>query len=123
MLSIWMLFAATGHVIPIIEVNAAGEVYSRSVLANEGPAQSVFLLHIPKCGTSFGVTAASYPRQHNRSPFPLINKKWRHGDIEHQAIPQDADTGVLRSVVSMFREPEQRSLSAYTWKKVMMTKY
>jgi hypothetical protein len=77
----------------------------------------LFWLHIPKCGTSFGLSAALYPRLQYRSPFPNSRKKWRPGDAEHQAIPVSADEEMLRSVVTIFRNPEERRISAYTWKK------
>ena len=77
----------------------------------------VFWLHVPKCGTSFGLSAAAYPRSSERSPFPPRSGKWRSCDVEHQSIPVSANKKLLRSVVTMFRSPEDRRMSAYNWKK------
>lgn len=65
-----------------------------------------FWLHIPKCGTSFGTSVAIYGIHNSQD----ISKN-------HQALSTTFDRRQLLVVVAMFRDPDQRLLSAYNWIK------
>jgi len=61
-------------------------------------------LHIPKCGSSFGTSVASYG----------LSDVLRPNHVPLSASIGDAQLSV---VVTMLREPDQRLLSAYSWIK------
>lgn len=70
----------------------------------------VWWLHLPKCGTSFGVFAAHTCKEYTKEP----RKKY------HTPVKADASNEFLGKLVGMFRQPEQRlaselgDLSRYT---------
>ena len=67
-----------------------------------GPPPSLWWLHIPKCGTSFGETLKSFRAATDR-PRSM-----------HPSLPAaDAPVELLSRTVAMFRLPEERLVSAH----------
>jgi len=79
---------------------------ARAKEANTSDTPPLFWLHIPKCGTSFGTSVASYPTHPTRDLSQ-----------QHQALSVVQDESQLRAVVGLFRNPDQRLLSSFYWIK------
>eukprot|EP00931_Biecheleriopsis_adriatica_P061157 TRINITY_DN36770_c0_g1_i1.p1 TRINITY_DN36770_c0_g1~~TRINITY_DN36770_c0_g1_i1.p1 ORF type:complete len:313 (-),score=43.12 TRINITY_DN36770_c0_g1_i1:80-1018(-) len=64
---------------------------------------TVWWLHFPKAGSSFVNSVKSC--------------KWSpmRADTNHESLPVDASDELLKSVVAIFRQPEERLMSAFTW--------
>ena len=67
--------------------------------------QSVWWLHIPKCGSSFKESTELYAEDPEHSNACC--------GYTHKRVPADASDETLSHVVAMFREPKQRAASAY----------
>ena len=68
--------------------------------------QRMWWLHIPKAGTSFGLTLGAYPRSSSRTT------------LYHQLLPRSVSApGDIGETVAMFREPTDRLRSTYEWVK------
>ena len=116
--SLWLSWPAPGssdEVQPSLQsnINCTGPPY----LANS--RLRVWWLHIPKCGSSFSQSAMLYARSNSRKVFPTNTGEWPPGAQEHQLLPMTGTEGklALHEAVGMFRQPEQRLLSSFAWKK------
>lgn len=67
--------------------------------------KSVWWLHVPKCGTSFHASTSQCRQERGRT------------SANHQNLPKIVTEKFLSTVVSIFRQPEDRLLSAYHWIK------
>ena len=77
-----------------------------SAVVSVARGRRLFWLHIPKAGTSFGTSVAVYGTHPTRN---LGN--------EHQSLSKARDEDQISNAVAMFRDPDQRLLSAYHWIK------
>jgi hypothetical protein len=73
--------------------------------AARGPEQLVWWLHIPKCGSTFRISAEQYTEdpEHARACCGYTHKR----------VPEGASEETLSHVAAMFREPKQRAASAF----------